>query len=430
MLLRSINSYSTVAYSIERFTKSSNMTHVFPMTILSIHRKPAAPENRPSTLTQIEKSLSQTVVNHSVLETHPHHPTYTANSYLKYIRILGSRLDTNLFHITEEIESNQLSDLVNAIEKTQPEFLLSLSCKLEDGACPEFVASGKNSTITQIQWHVSGQLPPLPFFKSLSGYGVWNHLVSDNAVTARKLERLASLQPNIIHSWENTGSTKCAAGNTQGVYHQVAQLPGRPLWWSVNDPIHRLVLLAGYGKNWLLRSRVDVQNNRLYEIGEDLEYHFCPPDDLPEGYLKEICAMVAAGGTVATTHVRFNLERAYLIGYVLEKGVIVGNSSLKNPRPAYIDTVQRQSGLDLTGYVERGYTSVRPEYRGLGIGTKLLEGLTKRAGDRRIFSVIGEDNKATKIIAKRNRSRKVATYFSEKAGKPVGIWMPEWMIDP
>jgi GNAT superfamily N-acetyltransferase len=153
------------------------------------------------------------------------------------------------------------------------------------------------------------------------------------------------------------------------------------------------------------------------------------PGDLPEGYLDEICAMVSAGGTVANTHVRANLRRAYLIGYVQEKGRIVGNSSLKNPRPAYIDSVRRQTGMDLSGYVERGYTSVRPEYRGLGIGTKLLDGLTRRAGDRKIFSVIAEDNAATQTIAIRNRTRKVATYFSHKAGKPVGIWMPEWMID-
>jgi GNAT superfamily N-acetyltransferase len=72
---------------------------------------------------------------------------------------------------------------------------------------------------------------------------------------------------------------------------------------------------------------------------------------------------------------------------------------------------------------------VRPEYRGLGIGTRLLEGLTARAGDRKIFSVIAEDNEATKIIARRNQTRQVATYFSQKAGKAVGIWMPAAMID-
>ena len=120
---------------------------------------------------------------------------------------------------------------------------------------------------------------------------------------------------------------------------------------------------------------------------------------------------------------------AYLIAYVLENGIVVANSSLKNPRPQYIDSVRQRAGLDLTGFVERGYTSVRPEYRGLGIGTRLLEGLTARAGDRKIFSVIAEDNEATKIIARRNRTRQVTTYYSEKAGKPVGIWMPEWMID-
>jgi GNAT superfamily N-acetyltransferase len=193
--------------------------------------------------------------------------------------------------------------------------------------------------------------------------------------------------------------------------------------------MNRFLLVDRLTRDRLLRLRVDDDGERLFTIGATLAYHFLPPDRLPDGYLEEICAMVAAGGTVAPTHVRFNLLRAHLIGYVQEKGVIVGNSSLKNPRPEYIEAVQRQTRLDLTGFVERGYTSVRPEYRGLGIGTRLLEGLTQRAGDRKIFSVIAEDNAATKIIAIRNRTRKVATYFSEKAGKPVGIWMPEWMID-
>ena len=92
--------------------------------------------------------------------------------------------------------------------------------------------------------------------------------------------------------------------------------------------------------------------------------------------------------------------------------------------------MREKIGLDINGYLERGYTSVRPEYRGLGVGTHLLEGLTSRAADYPIYSVIREDDRATQTIAIRNRTRKVATYFSRKAGKPVGIWMPEWMIGP
>ncbi|MBW1894697.1 MAG: GNAT family N-acetyltransferase [Deltaproteobacteria bacterium] len=167
----------------------------------------------------------------------------------------------------------------------------------------------------------------------------------------------------------------------------------------------------------------------IYRKGHNLEFYFVKPDELPEGYLDEICRMVEAGGSVATKLVNYNLERAFLIGYVLAEGVIVGTSCLKRPRPEYIEAVKKQSGLDLNRYLERGYTSVMPAYQGLGIGTKLLEGLTSRAEDRKIFSIISEDNVATKKIAIRNRTRQVASYYSEKMSKQVGIWMPEWMIE-
>jgi GNAT superfamily N-acetyltransferase len=128
--------------------------------------------------------------------------------------------------------------------------------------------------------------------------------------------------------------------------------------------------------------------------------------------------------------VRHNLERAFLIACVTENAILVGNSSLKHPRPEYIEAVSRQSGIDLTGYLERGYTSVRPEYRGLGIGAQLLAGLTERAGEHAIFSVIAEGNVATQKMAIRNRTRRVATFYSSRAGKEVGIWIPEWMVPP
>lgn len=167
----------------------------------------------------------------------------------------------------------------------------------------------------------------------------------------------------------------------------------------------------------------------IYRKGQNIEFYFVKPDELPAGYLDEICRMVEAGGSVGTKWVRYNLERAFLIGYALVKGVIVGNSSLKRPRPEFLEAIKRQSGLDLSHYLERGYTSVRPEYQGLGIGTKLLEGLTSRAGNRKIFSIISEDNVATKKIAIRNRTRQVASYYSERMGKQMEIWMPEWMIE-
>ncbi len=124
-----------------------------------------------------------------------------------------------------------------------------------------------------------------------------------------------------------------------------------------------------------------------------------------------------------------NLETAYLIGYVMENGVIVGDSSLKHPRQAFVDRVKSFTGLDFTGCVERGYTSVRPEYRSLGIGTRLLEGLTARAKDVMVYAIIDEKNIAAQKMAIHNNTRKIAAYFSEKVQKTMGVWMPDKMAD-
>ncbi len=176
--------------------------------------------------------------------------------------------------------------------------------------------------------------------------------------------------------------------------------------------------------------RLRFHGTDLFALGRNIAYHYTPPADLPEGYLDTVCAMVGAGGSVDLAHVRSNLEKAYVIGYAVENGVLVGNSCLKHPRKALTARLKTATGLDFSGFVERGYTSVRPEYRALGVGRKLLEGLTRRAGKYRVFSIIGEDNLATQKIALQNNTRKITTYFSEKAGKHMGIWMPAHMISP
>ena len=354
-----------------------------------------------------------------------------AGSFVDLIRELAAQYHGTHLICDKAFPPEKIEEIFHILAKMENTGLrLSLGCRLNGRIAADWIRGEKSNTVVQILWHLKGQpLPDLGYFKAFSGAGVWNHLVLDDGTNGKDALRAAATQPNILHSWETTGPVGQEEIRSLA-YVQVRPLPGRPLWQVAIDPIERFLLVEQLNKDRLLRMRVDENGEHLFTVGTDLAYHFELPDRLPAGYLDEISNMVGAGGTVATTHVRSNLERAYLIGYVMEKGVIVANSSLKNPRTQYIDRVRQQSGLDLTGYLERGYTSVRPEYRGMGLGTGLLAGLTERAGDRKIFSVIAQDNEATKIIARRNRTRQVATYVSEKAGKPVGIWMPEWMIDP
>jgi GNAT superfamily N-acetyltransferase len=165
------------------------------------------------------------------------------------------------------------------------------------------------------------------------------------------------------------------------------------------------------------------------EVINGITYHFAPPHELPEGYLEEIIRLVKAGGSVDPARVAQNLSHAFLIAYVLDhEGNIVACSSLKHPRKVFTQMVKEKTGLDLSQHLERGYTSVKPEYRGKRIASSLLAGLTARAGDKKIYSVIAEDNIGGQKIAINNNTRKMAVYESPKTGKKMGIWIPERMI--
>lgn len=257
--------------------------------------------------------------------------------------------------------------------------------------------------------------------------GVWNHLELTRQTDGRNgpgLRQVAYVNANIVHSWsmppngEETYTTP---------YSQVSALAEKPIWRVLDDPERLLAHIHRWGLGRVVRQRITTAGE-LIELGTELSYHYCKPEDLSPERMEEVCRMVEAGGSVEMNWVRYNLERAFLIAYARERGALAGCSSLKHPRPEMTARVKRQSGVDVGGYLERGYTSVRPEYRGTGIGTRLLEGLTRRAGDYKIFALISEDNMATQKIARRNRTRKVAVYVSEASGKPMGVWVPEWMI--
>jgi len=332
-------------------------------------------------------------------------------------------------------------EMADKMTGEQPSFCLGITCPLDDTAGTEITVATRQAGLRLIQWH-----DPAGLFDHLtqtlwgfSRANVWNHLKisegSDSPLVNRLIQFVGS-NPNIAHSWVRPRppglpfeTVLDQPQKTPAAYAQVTRLPGRPLWNGLNDPVYLLLYVNRHGVKKVTRWRVQDDGVSVHGLGENMVYHFVKPRDVPPGYLDEICRMIKAGGSVGTKWVRYNLERAFLIGYVLERGVIVGNSSLKHPRTEYVEAVNRQSGLDLSQYLERGYTSVRPEYRGMGIGTKLLEGLTERIGNRKLFSIIGADNVATQKIALRNKTRRVTSFYSKRLKKEVGVWIPERMLE-
>jgi len=343
--------------------------------------------------------------------------------------------------LTDPMTPEQVSALGDEMAKFPDSFYLAVTARLDcEGDCPVRAPSAQ-SGIKLVEWiHPKGRITSLTrVLKAFSKAGSWNHVDLSEERGHDLMEpfmRFAIANPNIVHSWAvvEPGHSSLVGpfsliDSFFSTYSRYSPLPGRPFWQYVSDPVQLLQYLIEYGVKKVMRWRVPSGEYAMNTLGENLAYHFVKPQALLPKRLDEICQMVEASGSVGTQWVRYNLERAFLIAYVTEMDVVVANSSLKNPRPEYIAALNEQAGMDLSSYLERGYTSVRPEYRGMGIGTRLLEGLTSRVGDRKVFSLIGEDNSATQKIALRNRTRKVSTFFSRRTGKQMGIWIPEAMLD-
>ncbi len=368
--------------------------------------------------------------------------TKSSSSLITAMFEQGRSLDAEGFLIEETGQTpGQVAKIILEMAGEQSQLCMGLKCPFSTFLDQKEMITIYKAGVRLIKWQdPTGRLESITrLLSKASGAGIWNQVVmpaeAPNALT-EEIIRFMAVNPNIVHSWaEEKPSISPFPRPDNRVeepltdYQQIAKLPGRPVWSHLNDPVYLLLYLNRYGFKRFLRGRVRNDGDSAYTLGQNLVYHFVEPKDLLPGYLDEICRMVEAGGSVDTKWVRYNLERAFLIGYAEEEGLIVGNSSLKQPRPEYVKSVKERSGLDLSKHLERGYTSVRPEYRGLGIGTKLLEGLTARIGDRKLFSIIGEDNIATQKIAIRNQTQKVATFYSEPMGKEIGVWIPIWMLE-
>lgn len=129
-------------------------------------------------------------------------------------------------------------------------------------------------------------------------------------------------------------------------------------------------------------------------------------------------------------YVRHNLERALLVAYALWSNQVVATVSLKYPRPEYVRRLADRTGLDLTGYLKRGYTSVHPDSRGQGLGTRLVEYLTRQAGGRSIYVVIAMDNLAAQAITRRCHTRLATRFRNQATGREYGVWIKEPLPEP
>jgi len=154
----------------------------------------------------------------------------------------------------------------------------------------------------------------------------------------------------------------------------------------------------------------------------DISYFFEKPQEISLKTLDQIRNLIREGDGVGTSWVKENLGDAFLIGYAEHEGEVVGTSTHKYPKEEYRKKIEAVTALDLTGYLERGYTAVRPEYRDLGIGGRLIRGLIEKSENKKVYVTIRMDNSPPLKMTYKEGMVLAGKFINERTGHELGVF--------
>ena len=204
--------------------------------------------------------------------------------------------------------------------------------------------------------------------------------------------------------------------------YRLKKIYGHPFWFYLRIREYLLLYSAKHGLNKVRAWNVNPADLSVNTWANRIRYFFQKPDEVPSEILEKIYDLIESGGEVGVSWVRDNLKQAFLIGYALEQDRIVGAMVHKKPLEKYVRQIEEKAHLDLKGYLERGYTHVRPEFRGLGVGDRLLKGLVSGSQKKKIYVTIRMDNFPAIQLSLRNNMHLAATYLNERSGHEIGVF--------
>ncbi len=204
--------------------------------------------------------------------------------------------------------------------------------------------------------------------------------------------------------------------------YRLKEMYGHPFWFYLRIREYLLLYSAKHGLKKVMEWKVNPEDLSVNTTGSRIQYFFQKPDEIPSEVLGKIYDLVESGGEVGVSWVKENLKHAFLIGYAVQKDRVVGVMVHKKPLEKYVRLIEKKTHLDLKGYLERGYTYVRPENRGSGVGDRLLKGLVEGSPGRKIYVTIRMDNLPPIQLTLRNNMNLAATYINEKTGHEIGVF--------
>lgn len=158
------------------------------------------------------------------------------------------------------------------------------------------------------------------------------------------------------------------------------------------------------------------------------KYFFRKPDQISSAILDQIYHLIKGGGGVGTAYIKENLNNAFLIAYAMDQDRVIGTVVLKHPKEEYRMKIEAETGLNLCGYLERGYTSVDPEYRNQAIADRLIKGLIERPKGQKIYVTINMENIPPLRLTYKNQMVLAGTFINRTSGHTVGVFINQEVI--
>lgn len=156
---------------------------------------------------------------------------------------------------------------------------------------------------------------------------------------------------------------------------------------------------------------------------ENISYHFKRPEELSPDILDEIRRLIESTGEVGTSWIEDNLFNARMIGYAKADSAIIGTMTIKVPLEKYLRQINEKTGLDLQGYLERGYSAIKNEYHGIGIGDALLKGLMENCQGEKVYTTIRQDNTRAINLTLKNKMKLAAMFLNDRTGHEIGVYV-------
>lgn len=160
------------------------------------------------------------------------------------------------------------------------------------------------------------------------------------------------------------------------------------------------------------------------DMKDEITFHYRTPDMIPPDILNQVRELVDRGAAVGTSYVRDNLKDAFLVAYALDGEMrVIGTVTHKIPKEIYRKGIEQATGLSLAGYLERGYTSIEPDYRKRNIADILIRGLIERSKGQRIYTTIRMDNPSALKLTRKNKMILAATFVNQRTGNEIGVFV-------